>query len=74
MSNDGNMEKIRDKLNEIADITDLCNKNLLIVSQLMDDMIMDFYREKSGKRKRRKKQSKVKFAAYDRNAATKPTV
>ncbi len=53
MSNDESMEKIRDKLNEMACITDLCNENLLIVSQLMDDMIMDFYRNKERKKKRR---------------------
>lgn len=51
MSNDEKMEKIRNKLNEITDTTDLCNEDLLIVSQLMDDMIMDFYRNRKEKGK-----------------------
>lgn len=49
MSNDEKMEKIRDKLNEFTDTMDLCDEYLLIVSQLMDDMIMDFYRSRNEK-------------------------
>ncbi len=51
MSNDEKMEKIRDTLNEFTDTVDLCNEDLLIVSQLMDDMIMDFYRNRKEKGK-----------------------
>lgn len=60
MKTDEKMEKLREALNNAVDIRDLCSDNILEVSQLLDDLIMEHYRNQERKRKRNEETSNNK--------------
>lgn len=45
------LEKLREALNNTVDIRNLCNTAILLISQQLDDLITQYYREQEGKSK-----------------------